>query len=114
TLYASGAVQCGAVVAAATWLALAIGESAYPWLVLLAAAVALALPSVFLAGWALRLLRAGGRAALLPVACLLSGLAVAVVLYEHVVWAFTAWAAGLALAVPFVQSRDEPSSIWGV
>jgi trk system potassium uptake protein len=114
TLTTPAAVQSGAVCAAAVWMALAIGESSYPRVVRLAAATCLTLPSAFLVGWAFRSLRGGGRSAILPLACLLAGLALAFGLSAQPVWALTAWAGGLALAVPFVQSRDDAESVWGI
>lgn len=114
TLTTPAAVQSGAVVAAAAWLALAITESSYPRIVQVAAATCLALPSLFLAGWALRSLWGGNGSALLPLACLFAGLALASGLSASPIWALAAWAAGLALAAPFVQSRDEAGSFWGV
>jgi trk system potassium uptake protein len=114
TLTTPAAVQSGAVCAAAVWMALAIGESSYPRAVRLAAATCLTLPSAFLVGWVVRSLRGGGRSAILPLACLLAGLALAWGLAAQPVWALTAWAVGLGLAVPFLRSRDDAESVWGI
>jgi trk system potassium uptake protein TrkH len=114
TLTNPAAVQSGALVAAAGWVALAIGESSYSRLVQLAAAVSVALPSLFLVGWCVRSLLAGNRAALVPFACLAAGLAVASRVSAAPLWALAAWCTGLLLALPSVQSGDDVGSDWGI
>jgi trk system potassium uptake protein TrkH len=116
TFARAGAAKTAVTCAAATWVALAISESAYPPLTLVGVGAAFVIAGALLLHWAVWSARDGGRGVLLPLACSLLGLIVALCLSRNFVWAVSALCTGLVAAVLFlpVEEDADAASAWSV
>lgn len=114
TFSSGGAAKAGIACAGASWLGLAIADSAYPYLSLLGAAAAFGAGNAFLLGWAGRSARMGLRGLALPLGCALAGALVALGTSSRPVWALSAWGIGLGVAAFFIHPEREAASPWSV
>lgn len=114
TLTSAAAAKTSVACAGATWTALAIAESSYPALTLLASGVAFGVGTVFLLGWVIRSAQRGLRGMALPLGCSLLGAAAAIGLSSRPVWALSAWGVGLGVAILFVHPEESVASPWSV
>lgn len=114
TFTSAAAAKTSAACAGAAWTALAIAESSYPAITLVASGAALGAATLFLLGWVIRSDRRGLRGLLLPLGCSLLGTAGAIGLISHPVWALSAWAVGLGVATLFVHPEESVASPWSV
>lgn len=114
TLASARAAKAAVSCAGATWVVLAISESAYPPLTLLGAGVAFGTAGMLLLGWVLRSARLGSPGFMLPLGCTLLGASVGVCLLPRPVWVISACGAGLAAACLFVPLEEDAPSPWSV
>lgn len=114
TFTSAGAAKAGTVCAGAAWIALAITESSYPPMTLLAATATFAASTAFLLGWMARFARLEPRGMALPLGSSLLGAIVAVGLSNRPVWALSAWGVGLGIAILFIHPEENTASPWNV
>lgn len=114
TLTSGAAAKTSVACAGGTWIALAIADSTYPRLTMIGSGAAFGAASAFMLAWGIRSARLGLRGMALPIACLMLGSAGAVGLSSRPVWALSAWAVGLAVAVLFVHPEEHVTSPWSL
>lgn len=111
-LATASAAKTAVTCAGATWVALAISDSTYPPVTLIAIAFAFAMAALFLLGWVVRTARHGSRSMILPLGCSLLGVFVALFLIQRPVWAVSAWGASLGAAVLFIPIEEHSVLPW--
>lgn len=114
TFTSGAAAKASVVCAGAAWTALAISESTYPAVTLLASAAGFGVATVFLLGWGVRSAQGGLRGMALPLGCTLLAGAGALGLSSRPVWTLSAWGVGLGVATLFVHPEEDVASPWSV